>query len=416
MANDADKILGAMDKIEKNLDTAVSRQDEEIKKYGQATEVTGKSVDELTNKLADLHKELEGERESRKNLEGRLETFNNVNFEGTKSVGERFVESEEYKQYVTGGTNGRSKSFELNHSLGAPEAKATVTGASIGATAAYLSQVARVAEYVKDPDRPRFVRELLPTFGVSTGAVEFTRETGFTNSAGMVPEYVATDTTNKPESGITFDIVTVPVRQMAHWIPMTRQAIDDVRQLRAYIENRLFYGLKLKEDQQILYGSGASNELQGILTQTGIQAILQGDVAESSWASDTKIDVLRRALRLAWVDEYRPSGIVVNHADWEDVELTKGSDGHYIYVRVQDNNATRMWGVPVVVSNAIAAGTALVGDFERGTAIHDRENAVLRITDSHSDFFTKNLWALLAEERLAQTIYRPSAFVEVTFN
>jgi hypothetical protein len=46
--------------------------------------------------------------------------------------------------------------------------------------------------------------------------------------------------------------------------------------------------------------------------------------------------------------------------------------------------------------------------------VHDRQNATIRLSDSHADFFTKNLWALLAEERIAQSILRPNAFVEVT--
>ncbi|MCA1806626.1 MAG: phage major capsid protein [Actinobacteria bacterium] len=77
-------------------------------------------------------------------------------------------------------------------------------------------------------------------------------------------------------------------------------------------------------------------------------------------------------------------------------------------------NQTRLWGLPVVSTNAITEGTILVGDFQRGSAVHDRENASVRITDSHSDFFTKNLWAVLAEERIAQSILRPNAFVEIT--
>jgi HK97 family phage major capsid protein len=66
-----------------------------------------------------------------------------------------------------------------------------------------------------------------------------------------------------------------------------------------------------------------------------------------------------------------------------------------------------------VSTNAIAKGTVLVGDFTRGSAVHDRQNASIRISDSHSDFFTKNLWALLAEVRIAQSILRPNAFVRL---
>jgi HK97 family phage major capsid protein len=183
--------------------------------------------------------------------------------------------------------------------------------------------------------------------------------------------------------------------------------VDDERQLRGYIENRLLYGLRLKEDQQLLYGSGLGNEINGILTDTGIQTY-------SQLPTETLIDAIRKGVTKSYVEEYRPTGIVMNHQDWETIELTKGDDEHYIWVNVTTTNGTRLWGLPVVATNAIQKGTILMGDFARGSAVHDRENATLRISDSHADFFTKNLWALLAEERIAQSILRPNAFVEIT--
>jgi len=223
----------------------------------------------------------------------------------------------------------------------------------------------------------------------------------------MVPEFAATDSGNKPESALSFEIVTVPVRTMAHFIPVTRQIVDDEAQLRGYIENRLLYGLKLVEDQQILYGSGVGNDLNGILTDPGIQSYTQ-------LSTETMIDAIRKAITKSYVKEYRPTGIIMNHQDWETIELTKGDDEHYIWVNVTTSNGSRLWGLPVVATNAIEKGTMLLGDFQRGSAIHDRQNASIRISDSHADFFTKNLWALLAEERIAQSILRPNAFVEIT--
>jgi hypothetical protein len=46
----------------------------------------------------------------------------------------------------------------------------------------------------------------------------------------------------------------------------------------------------------------------------------------------------------------------------------------------------------------------------------DREDVVIEVTNSHSDYFTKNLLAIRAEERVAHTIYRPDAYVEITLD
>lgn len=406
---EATEIKAALEGIQSKLAAKVDERDAQIKQFGQATEENAKAISKLSAEYEEARKELKGAvdgvREQVDEVMAKMNAAKTLSAAEVKSLGRAFVESEAYRQYKEEGFHKQSRAFEVGASLGT---KTTFTGASLGNTAAYMYEVDRFAEYVKDPDRPSFVRELLPTAGVSTGSVEFVRETSFTNNAGMVPEYTTTDSESKPESALAFEVVTVPIRTIAHWIPVTRQIVDDARQLRAYIENRLLYGLRLKEDQQLLYGTGTGNEINGILTDTNIQTY-------SQLATEGPIDAIRKAMTKAYIAEYRPTGIVLNHQDWETIELQKGNDDHYIWVNVTTSNGSRLWGLPVVATNAIQAGTFLVGDFQRGSMVHDREAATLRISDSHSDLFTKNIWALLAEERMAQSILRPDAFVEGTF-
>ncbi|MCA1800160.1 MAG: phage major capsid protein [Actinobacteria bacterium] len=400
------EVKSALEGIQTKLSEKVAERDAEIKSIGQATEETAKEISRISKEYEEARQELKGSIESvREDILAKMESARASGPAKFRSLGEAFVNSPEYLQHKSENFHKNSSPFEVGSSL---HTKTTFTAASLGDTAAYMFGVDRLPEIVSEPDRLQFVRDLLPTYGVETGAVEFVREDTFTNNAGMVPEYVATDSENKPESAISFEIVTVPVRTMAHWIPMTRQSVADIRQIRSYVDNRLLHGLRLKEDQQILYGTGTGNEINGILTDGSIQSVTGVGGAE------TVIDLVRKAVTKSYVAEYRPTGVIMNHEDWEDVELVKGSDEHYIWVNVTTQNGSRLWGLPVVVTNAITQGTFLLGDFQRGSAIHDRENATLRLSDSHADFFTKNLLALLAEERIAQSIYRPNAFVEGT--
>ena len=66
-------------------------------------------------------------------------------------------------------------------------------------------------------------------------------------------------------------------------------------------------------------------------------------------------------------------------------------------------------GHPRVESEAVPVGTAITAAFDRGI-IWDREQATVAVSDSHADFFIRNLVAILAELRLAFGIFRPSAF------
>jgi HK97 family phage major capsid protein len=408
---EVDQVKSVLESIQLKLMHAVSERDTQIREFGQANEKNAAEIARLSKEYSEAHAEVKSAVNSVaddvRQVMAKMEAVKTLSSTERKTLGAAFTSSSEYAEYKKNGFHRQSRSFEIGASLGAPRTKATFTGASLGDVPAYMYEVDRFAEYVKEPDRLQFVRELLPTIGVSTGAVEFVREVEFTNNAGMVPEFTATDSTNKPESALSFEIVTVPIRTIAHYIPVTRQIVDDEAQLRGYIENRLLYGLRLVEDQQLLYGSGTGNDLNGILTDGGIQSY-------SQLSSETLIDAIRKGITLSYVAEYRPTGIIMNHQDWQDIELTKGNDDHYIWVNVTTANGTRLWGLPVVSTNAIEQGTILLGDFQRGSLVHDRQNASIRLSDSHADFFTKNLWALLAEERIAQSILRPNAFVEIT--
>ena len=72
------------------------------------------------------------------------------------------------------------------------------------------------------------------------------------------------------------------------------------------------------------------------------------------------------------------------------------------------------WGLRVVVTSRIAANTALVGAFGTMAQVFYRGGLTVEASNSHSDFFQKNLTALRAERRLALAVYRPQAFHAIT--
>lgn len=65
-----------------------------------------------------------------------------------------------------------------------------------------------------------------------------------------------------------------------------------------------------------------------------------------------------------------------------------------------------------IVSAAMAAGTALVGSFQRGTALYRKRGYRIELGQPN-DYFLKNMTAIRAEVREALAIYKPSAFAKV---
>jgi HK97 family phage major capsid protein len=192
--------------------------------------------------------------------------------------------------------------------------------------------------------------------------------------------------------------------------------LADEPQLRSIIDNELLYGLRLQEDYQILQGDGTGENLKGILETPGIQTY--------DWSSganlpvvDTKADAIRRAATLALLAYYEPTGVVLNPQDWEDIELTKDSNGQYlIAVSVAMGGEPKLWRVPIVDTPAMPVGQALIGAFGTGAQLYDREQASIRISEQHADFFVRNAIVILAEQRLALAVKRPESFVSVTFD
>lgn len=73
-----------------------------------------------------------------------------------------------------------------------------------------------------------------------------------------------------------------------------------------------------------------------------------------------------------------------------------------------------LWGLPVIVSSVVGAGTALVGSFRQGAELWRRGPATVEASTSHSGYFVRNLVMLRAESRAALACYRPSAFTAVS--
>jgi HK97 family phage major capsid protein len=258
-------------------------------------------------------------------------------------------------------------------------------------------------------ERRMTVRDLLMPGNTNSGSIQYPKETGFTNSAATHTE---TGGTAKPQSEIKFDIVTSNVTTIAHWVLATRQILDDAPMLRSYIDGRLRYGLRYAEEAQLLNGDGTGTNLNGIYTQaTAFDA-----TPPFTLTAPTRLDVLRLAMLQAVLAELPPTGIVLNPTDWAAIETTKDSQGRYIIGDPASAAQARVWGLPVVATQAMTADKYLVGSFQMAAQIFDRQDARVEISTEDDQNFRKNLVTILAEERLALAVYRPEAFIKGDFS
>ena len=411
------EIKDLLDKFQKandDLKALKEQHDSELKAAQEGNAEAKKAVEGLEAKLTE---QAEKHEKALDELAAKMQRPGSQGMGGDqpKSLGAQFVESEIYSE-VKANARGNDQPFEAKD----------ITGTSGSAIA------------LVDPDRdPTVYRtiggrrqlriaDLIPSVPTSSGSVEIMRQDSFTNNAGPQEAGSSPSTAagggeleTKAQSNITWELVTVPVRTIAHWVPASRQALSDAPMLQGLIDTELTYGLQLESDAQLLNGDGAGQSLTGILQDGAINDV--GELESGTDPADVPaamIDHIREAVTECQKSEYyNMNGLVLNPVDWQTLETAKATDGHYLLVAFAPTagETPTVWRVPVVVTNAIAEGTFLIGDWSMGATIYRREGVSVRVSESHADYFVRNGVAILAEERYCLAVNRPKAFTKGSF-
>lgn len=344
-----------------------------------------------------------------------------------KTLGQLFTESGQFKEFI-GRYAGRDGHIpDSVKGIQSPtfmaDMKALVTGASDTSGGAFVRNdiYAPVTDLIGE--RELSVADLVTRGQTDSDTIEYVRITSKTNNAAPVPEatqsglpavYNAPSGPEllsggyKPESALGLEKVTTTVKTLAHWMPITKRASSDAGQVRTLVDNFLRYGLQEELEDQMLTGAGTGENFQGILG-SGILTV---------GSAGTDIDAIVDAIRSVRVTgRRRPSAVVMHPNDWYSTGFLLAKDLENRYL-VGDPRATleqlnSLWGLRVVVTEAMTENTALVGDF-RFAVLWEREGITLSVSDSHMDFFTRNLLAILAEMRAGFGVLDPQAFCSVT--
>lgn len=388
----------ASDDVRKNFDAMQLEQ----KNLGKATQETTTKVDAALvefNKLGLRTAELEQKMVAFLTPEGRLASRG----AGIKTIGEMFVESEYYTSFLKDRRSKGSVRVEFDEkALNVPLSQKAIL------STAWPIIADRTPGIIPLQFAPLTVRALMAPGRTTSNAVEFVRETAFTNAAAIVPEGTA-----KPESTKTFTLISNPVVLIAHWIKTSVQALQDLPQLRSIIDSNLLIGLRIVEEGELLNGPGGAGRLNGLYTQATA-------LTPAAPASTTAIDVVRMMILQIQLAGFIPDGIVMAPQAWAAIELQKDTTGQYLIGNPTGTIIPRLWGLPVVVSQTnppftttAGANSCLVGAFGTQSQIFDRMDAAIFVSTEDQDNFIKNMVTILAEERLTSVVYNPTAFVKV---
>lgn len=385
------EVKDSLKQVSDQIKAHAEKAEKEIKAHAQLSEETKANVDKLLTEQGELRARLNAAEQ----LIVKFETGGVTS--RPKSLGELVAEADDIQKFANVSIKGSA-------SVMLPQGAVTSDGASAGD----LVVPQRVPGIVAPAQRRLTIRDLLIWGRATSNSIDFVRESGFTNNAAPVSE---NPSAGKPQSDIEFEDATAPVITVAHWIKASKQILSDAPMLASYIDGRLIYGLKLKEEAQLLKGSGTGLNINGIYTQAS--AYSNPGVAVQK---ETAIDRLRIALLQVELAEYYGDGIVLSPIDWAMIELTKTADDAYLFATPRGLAAPGLWGRPVVPTQAMDAGDFLVGSFGMGVQGWDREQVTVSVSNQDGDNFIKNMVTILCEERVALTVYRPESFVKGDFD
>lgn len=392
-----DEAVAEVQKSVRELSGAIKKRDEEmgaaIKKASEEIAATGKMAKETLDQLKQLSEGATALQTRMLDVEQKFIASQNdgrQRRDAGKSLGQRTVESDVVKKFMA--DKGGTAKFAV---------KAITSDTTGAGGAGDLVLPTRVAEIIRPEDRRMTIRDLLSQSRTASNAIEYVQETGFDNQADVVAEGA-----EKPESSIDFQLRNVPVRTIAHWIPVTKQIYDDAPMLASYIDNRLRFGLATVEEAQLLTGDGTGQNLLGLIPEAAVF---------NRQNTGTKLDVIRRAITQVRLSEFRADAVVLHPGDWEEMELVKTDFGSYVWANPMGLLNPTVWGLRVVDTTAMEEAQFLVGAFRQAATVWDREDANVQISEHDRDNFIKNMLTVRGEERIALTVFRPEAMVTGEF-
>ena len=291
----------------------------------------------------------------------------------TTSWGQTFTESDQFRSYTGRGQSGVVELTDfMPHQQRAPIHTTDLV------IPPYILPP-RVQNTVMPP-----LLNVVDVVGVSSGVVEWV-VVGGDPKAQVVGEGLA-----KPEAALTFTPESAPLDTLAHWIQITRQALEDATYIRSVIEGKLRRGVTLAIVDAIQAAITAAT-LPGAIVPTG------GNL----------IEAIRVGVGTVQSNGYNPNAVILNPADWAamDIAVMGGTlNGPTV--------GSNFWGLTPIASTIQAAGTALVGDFKSGVTWFDRNVSSVFMSDSHQDLFIKNTLVILAETRGKAAVPEPLALCE----
>jgi hypothetical protein len=253
--------------------------------------------------------------------------------------------------------------------------------------------------------RTRFL-DLIPIGQTNSNSIETVIEQPTALTANMVLD---DGTTRKPEEDLDFVPGDFPVRTVAAWLKIHKNALEDAPRIQGLLQRRLPQKLRKRLELQAIAGTGVAPQLRGLLNTSGIGVVTQV-------TGQPDVEAILDAITLVILTDYDPNIVGLSPTKWAAIRKMReqAGAGQYLFGSPAVAGDTTVWGIPATAAASIANNRAVVGDTD-GMELTVRSGIQVLISDSDGEDFTHNRVTVLAEGRFALPIEQPGAFARVEF-
>jgi len=232
--------------------------------------------------------------------------------------------------------------------------------------------------------RPLRLLDILPSRPTSADAVDYVQLSAAGDAAEQENEGDA-----KAEIAFSGELKRAEIATIAGWTPASRQVLSDHAALQSMIGNVLSSKVLDRLENQLVNGPGGQGKIDG-LVRLGTPFVPVIGVSP--------VDIIGEAISSLAEYGYQPNSILMNPLDWLRIQITRDEEGGYLFGSPTQPAPPVLWNRPVVLTKSVDEGRALVLDTAYVTLL-DREQPTVMLSNSHADFFVRNLVAILGELR-----------------
>ncbi len=250
---------------------------------------------------------------------------------------------------------------------------------------------------IKKPVRATRITDLFRRVNVSTEYVKYREQNAVTRDAKVVVA-CATSTSNTKTTWVNR---TVQIQKIRDFVDICIDMIDDYSFVASEVEQLVNESVKLKEEAEILAGTGNILSIDGIASEFDPANVLAPFTGAFQSATLAELTASMKAQIFTFGQEnsWDADTIVMNYNDFVKFMHQKNADNDYLLPNFVMQGDGILNGMKIVTSPLVSANTLYVFDSSKGEIL-DRQGATLEMSYENNDNFEHEIVTLKVIERL----------------